>query len=192
MPNWACTTYKCVGDLKDVEKLHEALINIDAFNTTIVKNGFGKRWLGNLVTILGYDWKEYCCRGEIIDYSLYNNVLTIHQLTAWGEQEGVRKCIEQTFPSIKVYYLVEEPGCEVFCTNDNIGEYFPDRYFLDCNDEPQYWQTIEEAAKWVSELVNRSVEATFVAIEDALDQYSQKLGNLDDCFYSFHAIDVVD
>ena len=129
MPNWCSTSYKCVGDLKEVKSLHKILKYIDKRKTTILKNGFGKWWLGNLVHKLGGDWEKYRCRGEITDYFLDGNVLTINQETAWCEQEGLRQIIEEKFPSIKVYFMEEEPGCGVFYTNDSSGEYFPERYF---------------------------------------------------------------
>lgn len=176
--------------MKEVKELHKVLKYIDKRKTTIVKNGFGKWWLGNLVTKLGGDWEKYCCRGEITDYSFEGNVVTIYQSTAWCEQEGVRHCIEDKFPSIKVYYREEEPGCGVFYTNDDTGEYFPERYFLDCYEDPQYWRTIEEAAIWVSEKVGHTIEANFKAIEDALEQYVEVQDNPDDEFYSFHEFQI--
>ena len=190
MPNWCDTIYKCVGDLKEVKELNKALKYIDKHKTTIEKNGFGKWWLGNLVTKLGGDWEKYRCRGEITDYSFEDNVVTIYQSTAWCEQEGVRQCIEDKFPSIKVYYREEEPGCDVFYTNDDTGEYFPERYFLDCYEDSQYWRTIEEAAIWVSEKVGHPVEANFKAIEEALEQYVEEQENPDDEFYSFHEFQI--
>ena len=72
MPNWCYTTYKCVGTPKDIRQLHGVLKYISNRKTTIVQNGFGKFWLGNLVTKLGGNWEDYPCRGEIIDYSLQN------------------------------------------------------------------------------------------------------------------------
>ena len=51
---------------------------------------------------------------------------------------------------------------------------------------------VVEAAKWVEELVGHLVEATFTAIQDALDQYVEKQENPDDYFYSFHEFQVVD
>ena len=87
MPNWCDCTYKCVGDLKDVRSLYKALKYIDKRKTSIIKNGFGKWCLGNLVVKLGGNWEKYKCRGEIT----YYDILTICQNTAWCEQEGVRK-----------------------------------------------------------------------------------------------------
>ena len=51
MANLCTTTYKCVGDLKEVRSLHDILQYIDKRRTSIVENGFGKWWLGNLVTL---------------------------------------------------------------------------------------------------------------------------------------------
>lgn len=127
MPNWASVTYECVGDPKDIRLLHDdALKYIDKRKTTIVPNGFGKWWLGNLVTKLGGNWEQYPCRGDITCYSLENETtLMIWQNTAWGEQEGVRRIIEEKLPSIKVYFQEEEPGCGLFATNS--FEHFPER-----------------------------------------------------------------
>ena len=192
MPNWCDTTYKCVGDPKEVRALHTILKYIDKRKTSIVRNGFGKWWLGNLVTKLGGKWEDYRCRGEIIDYSLDGDILIISQSTAWSEQEGVRRIIQEKFPSIKVYYREEEPGCVVYCTNDETGDFFPERYFLDNYDEPLYFETIEEAAESVSEIVGYTVEATVNAIQEALEKHIDKEGNSKDTFYCFHEFQVID
>ena len=193
MPNWCDTTYKCVGDPKEVRALHKVLKYIDRRKTTIVRNGFGKWWLGNLVTKLGGKWEDYCCRGEITGYSFDGDILEITQYTAWCEQEGVRRIIQEKFPSIKVYYREEEPGCEVYYTNDTTGDYFPETYFLDSYDEQQYFETIEEAAEKVTEIVGCTVEATVNAIQEALEKYvEQKEGEGEEVFYSLHEFTVID
>lgn len=191
MPNWCDTTYKCVSD--DKKELRELKKVLDANfkrKTSRVRNGFGKLWIGNVIDQLGYDWHDYRCRGEITDYSLKGNVLTISQCTAWVEQEGFRHVLKKNFPGMKVYYLEEEPGCEVFHTNDTEGTYFPDRYFLDSYDEPMYFETLEEAAKYVSGVVGHEVNDDFDSIEEALDNYVESQD--DDVFYSFHEITVCD
>ena len=193
MPNWCDTTYKCVGDPKEVRALHKILKYIDRRKTTIVRNGFGKWWLGNLVTKLGGKWEDYCCRGEITGYSFDGDVLEITQYTAWCEQEGVRRIIQEKFPSIKVYYREEEPGCEVYYTNDTTGDYFPENYFLDSYDEQRYFETIEDAAESVSEIVGCTVEATVNAIQEALEKYvEQKESEGEEVFYSLHEFQVID
>ena len=155
-----------------------------------VNNGFGTLWLGCIIDALGEDWEQYRCRGDITDYHLEDNILTINQNTAWCEQEGFRECIEKKYPSIKVYYQEQEPGCDVFYTNDSSGTYFPERYFLDSYDDWYYWKKIEDAAKHVSGIVGHEVDPTVKAIDEALEDYMEEHED-EDIFYSFHEFTVV-
>jgi hypothetical protein len=191
MPNWCDVVYKCIGDPKEVRSLYKIINANDKRKTSRVKNGFGTLWIGNIIDALGEDWEKLRCRGEIIGYHIENNLLTIYQSTAWCEQEGFRECIEKKFPSIKVYYREEEPGCDVYYTNDAYRNYFPERYLLNNNDEPLYFNTIEEAAEYVSGIVNQKVEANMEAIEKALDNYEEEHED-DDVYFSFHEFQVVD
>lgn len=188
MPNWCSTTYKCVGSPKEVRALGTIIKRNARRKNPRVKNGFGTLWLGCIIDELGYDWKKYQCRGEIIDYDMNSDatMLTIYQDTAWCEQEGFRQAIEEKFPSIKVYYQEEEPGCEVF--NTNSFEYFPDRYFLDSDDEQEYFETIEDAAKYVSDIVGYKVDPSSQTIEDALDKYEEE----HDTWFSFHEFQLIE
>ena len=191
MANQSDVVYKCIGDPKEVRSLYKIINANDKRKTSRVKNGFGTLWIGNIIDALGEDWQKLRCRGEIIGYHIENNLLTIYQSTAWCEQEGFRECIEKKFPSIKVYYREEEPGCDVYYTNDADRNYFPERYLLNNNDEPLYFNTIEEAAEYVSGIVNQKVEANMEAIEKALDNYEEEHED-DDVYFSFHQIQVVD
>lgn len=88
-------------------------------------------------------------------------------------------------------YQEQEPGCDVFYTNDSSGIYFPDRYFLDSYDDWYYFKTIEEAAKYVSGIVGHEVEATVKAIDEALDDYMEEHED-EDIFYSFHEFRIIE
>ena len=184
MPNWASVTYECVGNPNNIRQLHDALKYIDKRKTSIVPNGFGKWWLGNLVTRLGGNWEDYPCRGEITSYSLEDaSTLMIWQNTAWGEQDGVRRIIEEKLPSIKVYFQEEEPGCGLFATNS--FEHFTERYLLDSYEEPLHFETIEEAAKCVSDIVGHPIEPSVETIDQALEDFLTEHES-DDTWYSFH------
>ena len=191
MANQSDVVYKCIGDPKEVRSLYKIINANDKRKTSRVKNGFGTLWIGNIIDALGEDWEKLRCRGEIIGYHIENNLLTIYQSTAWCEQEGFRECIEKKFPSIKVYYREEEPGCDVYYTNDADRNYFPERYLLNNNDELLYFNTIEEAAEYVSGIVNQKVEANMTAIEKALDEYEEENKD-EDVYFSFHEFQVVD
>lgn len=191
MPNWCDTSYKCVGDSKEIRELNSVLKYLENCNTSILPNGFGKMWLGNLIYKLDGDWEALKCRGEIIDFSVDGNVLTINQQTAWCEQEDVRKIIEKAYPSIKVYYMEQEPGCEVFDTNDASGEYFPERYLLDFQEDCEYFETIDEAAKFVSKKIGHEIESNVTAIHNEISKYIEEHEKRnEDIFFSFYEINV--
>ena len=193
MPNWCHTSYKCVGDLNEVKRLYNVIKDIDECKTSLLANDFGNRWLGNLIHNLGGGWKEYSCRGEITDYSFKDNVLTIEQSTAWSEQEGVRRIIEEKFPNVKVYFQEEELGCDVLNTNDVAGNYFPERYFLRFSGESEYFDTIEDVAECVSEIVGHKIEPHVKCVQEAFKSYIEEHveENQKDCF-SFHEFAVSD
>lgn len=188
MPNWCNCTYKCVGDLNEVKAIYKVLKSLDKRKTSIIENGFGKMWLGNLVTKLGGDWEKYRCRGAIIDYSLDDEVLTINQYVAWCEQEGVRNIIEEKFPSVKVYFIEEESGCGVFSTNDTSGLFFPEKYWVETDCESNYFETMEEVANCISEIVNREISPTMKDLEEAVSLY---MDDNEDCYIAIHEISFV-
>ena len=135
MPNWAYTTYKIKGSEKEVSALHKTIQDLDQREESLLLNGFGKLWLGNLVHALGGDWNDIYCRGQILDYSLENGILKINTETAWGEMSETRHFIEQKYPSLQIFFQTEEPGMCIFQTNDHTSEYFPEKWLLDWNDE---------------------------------------------------------
>lgn len=185
-------TYKCVGDSEEVESLYKILEDLRQEQESS-NDYLGKGWLGHLVNALGGNAEKEECRGEIVDFNLTDNIVTIWQSTKWCEQEDVRKNIERKFPSIKVYYMEEEPDCCIFYINDAEGDFFPARYRLEMfdNDEsPNYFTTIEEAAESISEFVGIQVEPTKKAIEKALDEYIER--DSKDAWYSFNEFTIVE
>ncbi len=64
MPNWMYVDYQIVGEEAELDSLFQVLIGIEEGNGTIVENGFGKNWLGNLVASLGGDPEKIECRGK--------------------------------------------------------------------------------------------------------------------------------
>lgn len=93
--------------------------------------------------------------GEIDDDpTLENGVLRFYAEERWGLQD-FEELLIQKFPDIKVYWVVEEPGCEIYCTNDREGKYFPERYWVDTAQDDiydsEYFKTEEAMYKWLNE-----------------------------------------
>ena len=196
MSNTCFTTYKVVSEnKKDVTKLFKTIKRLDGRKTPLVKNGWynPKLWLGCLVKALGGDPQKVYCRGTITFYEMEDDVLTLNTETAWAEMGETRHFIESCFPGMKIYYIEEESGCERFYTNDSEGIYFKDRYHLDGFDDSAYFETLEEAAEYVKEIVGHDLEADFTAIDKALSDYVEEHEEDNpDVFYSFHEFAIID
>ena len=193
MPNWASTAY--VFKAKDQEQakdLYEKIDSLSKMTEPLVPNGFGKLWMGCLVNLLGGDWNKVYCRGEIIDYNLTDDHVSIECETAWDEMPEFRHFLEQQYPGSKIYYQVEECGNCVYATNDAEGEFFKDRYCLDSYDGLEYFETIEEAAEYIGEIIDKELLLDFAKIESAIDDYMEEHGNSDESWMSFHRFEVVD
>lgn len=125
MPNWANVTRKIYGSKESLKTIEDAIVKCETANEPIVKNGFGKLWLGCIITALGGDWEKIGCRGEITSYCYENDYLRIESMEAWGEQEEFRHFIEQKFADengeseVGILYYCSEPGMVAYYTNDS-------------------------------------------------------------------------
>ena len=71
MPNWCYTRYVIEGtESKDIEALKAKLDELSQMPEPLLPNGFGNLWLGNIVHLLGGDWRKVYCRGRILEYEL--------------------------------------------------------------------------------------------------------------------------
>lgn len=160
MPNWCWTSYVAVGDRKEVRDLYEKMKSLEEGEKSLVENGFGKTWLGNLVVILGGDWNEISCRGEFSGLQIDSdeNSLRFEAMTAWGELSNLRQFICSKYPSLSIYYRAEEPGMCYYATNDAAGEYFPKRIKVDeWDNDPEYCVTWYEAFQIIAEKTGTEV-----------------------------------
>ena len=190
MPNWASTEYCFKGTTEQAKDLYEKIDSLTKMTEPYVPNGFGKLWMGCLVNLLGGNYENVYCRGEIIGYDIYDNHLHLSCETAWGEMEEFRHFIEQQYPGSKIYYQVEECGNDVYATNDSEGTYFPERYCLDHFDDIEYFTTIEAASKYISNIIGKDLKPDFGEIETAIDDYLEEHEDEED-WMSFHQFEVL-
>ena len=197
MPNWAYTSYVVKGSAEEVAALHKIIQDLEAREESYLPNGFGKLWLGNLVSILGGDWEMIYCRGHILDYSLQEEILIINVESAWGEMDETRHFLYTVFPSLEIYFQTEELGMCIFQTNDATGSYFPERWLLDWNDEKKnlyFYEYFEDLPAVVAYLkgngvITQDVEATKEAITAALEDIQEQ--RPDDISFMFEEFKVI-
>lgn len=192
MPNWAYTAYHATGDKEQLQKLHSVMDELECMKEPgLHENGFGSTWLGNLVIKLGGDWNKIYCRGSWDNLVLHDNgAVSFTVESAWDELDEVRYFIEKIFPDIHLYYQCEEGGMCIYKTNDDTGEYFPERYYLWMeNGESLYHETLEELIKDVESATRSKNLKTLDSCRKALETYSRKHSDL--C-YTLEEFSVVD
>lgn len=193
MPNWCSTSYTFVGEEKELKELHEIMKGLVERSEPLVKNGFGKTWLGCLVEELGKKWQDVWCRGDWDNLNFTGDVLKFTTETAWGAATEVMDLICEKYPSLCYYYYTEEPGLCIYETNDDIGRYYPEQYCIDlCTQNGQYckeyFQTMDNALQWIGEQTNQ----TFSTQED-VDKYFDELKKTNEnAFCYFFEIEIVD
>lgn len=171
MPNWCSTIYKCVGNKEDVSSLYNIINDTVNSEKPIIENDFGSSFLGCVISKMGFDYSDYYARGWIDDYYIESeDCLVIYQSTAWCEQKDFRKCIEEKFPGMKVYYIDEEGGCCNYTKNDDTGKYFPEKYQIEINGEVCLFNDIESLSDFITNETGISAGNTIESILNALDK----------------------
>ena len=194
MPNWSTTDYFVIGSPKEIMELNKKMEKLENRKKSLVKNGFGNTWLGNLVQYLGGDCEKVYCRGEWMyrDYDKRKNALTFTTETAWQEMNEWRSFIESHYKTIKILYVTEEPGCGIYQTNDKEGIFFKSKYALDYGEDIEYFETMDQAVSFIENLINIKIEdKTVNGIQKELDAYAEENEN-EDSYYSFHEFEKVD
>ena len=126
MPNWCFTEIKIYHNNKNELKTFYELIQ-KWTSTNYMKNGFGLQWLGNIVgnsgigTINKGQNTDLSCRGTLNDIELNEDYIYLSTDTAWEPMLQMwLKLIKKYLPNSEsmLYYSAEEPGCELYITND--------------------------------------------------------------------------
>lgn len=194
MPNWCSTDYYVLGSRKEIMDLSKRMERLENRKKSLINNGFGNTWLGNLVNNLGGDWENVYCRGEWMcrEWNKEKNTLTFTTETAWQEMKEWRKFIESCYKTIKILYVTEEPGMGIYKTNDLDEIFFKAKFVLDYGEDVEYFETLDQAIVFIEELTGITIEEKTVnGIQGKLDEYVEE-NDKEDLFYSFHEFEQVD
>ena len=159
MANMASVSYAIEGPKEILQKINEAIV-------IAVNSRDNKYEMYQAAEYLKLPIKnDKRLGGEISEEPTWDEATGALRFSAeerWGLQDFA-ELLEKQFPDIKVYWIVEEQGCEVFCTNDREGKYFPERYWVDtCIDNiynSEYFNTEEAAYKWIAYLTYGRVKS---------------------------------
>lgn len=191
MANMASVSYAIEGSQDSLTKIKEAI-------NKAVNNKDDKKYEEYSTCLnLGFTEEElekYRLRGEMYEeVEIKDGVLRFWAEERWGLQD-FEELLKKKFPDITVYWIVEECGCEVYCTNDRDGKYFPERYWVDtCIDndyQSEYFITKEAMYEWLSKITDGRVKNAD-DVEEFNSDYEDSEANEENFIY-IHEFEVVE
>ena len=143
-------SYAIEGDRRTLKRISEAIKG--ALKGTIpVSEDSSNNWQGNALTALKIKMRKHDdIRGFFYEEpKLDGNVLKVNCEEKWHRGDFA-ELLARKFPSLSVYWIAEECGCEIYETNDADGKYFAERYWVDTcvngDYDSEYFET--EEAVW--------------------------------------------
>ncbi len=121
MANICTTNYVIEGEKKELDALYGTMKALQENGDVDYPVG-----LGRLVEALGKKAGEVECQGGWTELERQADTLKMTFETAWTPCFEVTALLKEAYPSIRIYYKAEEPGCEVYMKNDAEGKYFPE------------------------------------------------------------------
>ena len=197
MPNWNTTDYTLYGNKENIKRLYTDLkktVDIDRTKEskpfTFLGNSY---WLGYIKkSLLPEVEEELPVRGEISyieedieDHDNDRASLKLTTETAWVACSELMDKIAGKY-DLQLFYYSEEPGCEIFETNDLEGQFYSFRYMVDSEKEGiEYYDTFEQVAEAIAKMTGIRLNN----ISEADDKLSAF--NNDDTFLIINEISVV-
>ena len=114
MANICTTNYVIEGKKEELDALYQKMKELQGQD------------LGQLVEALGKNPEDVLCRGIWIELERQDGKLLMAFETAWTPCYEVTQLMKAVYPSLRIFYKAEEPGCEVYLKNDAEGKYFPE------------------------------------------------------------------
>ena len=114
MANICTTNYVIEGKREELDALYQKMKELQGQD------------LGLLVKALGKNPDEMECRGEWTELVREDETLRMIFETAWTPCYEVTNLLKSVYPSLRIFYKAEEPGCGVYLKNDAEGKYFPE------------------------------------------------------------------
>lgn len=190
MANWASTCYYIEGQQCDLREIFNLCKDFMDCKRQPMKETAYNEWEGNVIMALGMDVEKYYLRGFIQACELDGDVLRIDAEEAWSLTD-FKNALESHYDGLKVYFFVEEPGMEVFATNDAEGCYFTERYWVDCcvggEFYSEYFTTKKQAMAYVAKVLGKET-----VTEKEIEQWNDEHEIYADDYIYVHEFDIVD
>ena len=143
MANYCYTEITISGEEDEIRLLNDEMEK--AFEEGKNQGGRSDQWLGYLMLHIGYsvDNLPVSCRGSVCYHELSEDgtSLFIETETDWSPMLQVFLLFIQKYaPEAELIYTAEEPGCDLFCTNDPAHEEYMLMLYVDDDELPEALQ----------------------------------------------------
>ena len=213
MPNWCYNQEVIIGPEDEIRPLYNDLSKWTS--EEYIENGFGTEWLGNIVARginESREYENYACRGKIIDLfepektddgSEYK--ISFSSETAWAPMPGMwYALLKKRAPNCRYYYYAEEPGCEIYCSNDVEHENFTDETVITAyveNDDMKYLSDeLRHSLQWddsyrgyscedIKDILSNLFNDKNASMEELVNRFNEEYGSFGDgSFITIHII----
>ena len=201
MPNWCFSNVEIIGTEDDIDRLEKEFG--EALSRDRIKTDFGPSWMGNLLLHIGMSKDEVIsgdtrCRGTVTAFEGdMKHRIVLDTETAWVPMmQCIDKFVRHYTDDAAIFYCAEEPGCDVFWSNDEeyIGHVYID-YYPDTDFPADLEKAIDAVQYGPKEAVQEMLEkylghtGTFEALANELDDRVRDIN--EDLFVSCHVYDNV-
>lgn len=180
MANWARVRYHIEGRQENLQEIY------NLYQTHHEEGDDTLIWESEIIEELGIDCKDSSLRGYLLKCEFSDETLCVEAEEAWMLTD-FRHLLESNYSDMTIYYMIEEPGCEVYITNDADGKYFPTRIVVDVyiNDveEHKEFKHKEEALYHVAQ----TLRCDTITVED-IDKWNKE--HKDD-YIGFHEYEIM-
>lgn len=181
MPNW-CMTNIYINN-ENEEELKDFYKKLEEWTSkNYCENGFGLRWLGNVLGNSGIDTMEngdfnIRCRGWIEYFDLCDsNQLQIQTATAWVPmvKMWVKVC-EKYLPNAEIIYTAEECGMILYITNDHdlAGKYVVDVWKDEIANEHEICTDWEADEQYVIEVLQKILKSEANDVNKLMEMFDE-------------------
>ena len=143
MPDWVFNSITFYTDTKKGKEqltiFHKALHDIIE-GPTLLPNGFGSKWLGNVAHWHGLYPDEVKCCGDIHYFGELNldsddGFFEVCTETAWSPTEELWERVLEHYPDVSHVFVAEECCNDIWINTDAKNRFYANRYFIEFFDD---------------------------------------------------------
>ena len=176
MANWCVTNFvvEC-NDKQKLQRICDAIVKCNEMAEPLIEDS-SKSWTGNIFKDLGLKFESDRCFWD--EAYIEDGVLYISEESAWSRGSSMRQLVEQmNIPEdpdndLIVYFKSEEPGSEIYETNDDEGLYYSERFIFDTSEDGrEYYSNIKDLFDDVNSYLEE--ENDFKAFDDVVERLNK-------------------